>query len=332
MIEEQARRLLQKREESDEGDIVELLDNPEWSASSEDYKTPVYIPKRSGGRRKIMEPKAYLKEAQRQVVWYLISCRYGPSQFAHGFVNKRGRRTNALPHIGHSRMLKIDIEDFFGSCTPEMVVEALKRLDPPEWALDLVERMCFLDEGLPQGSPASPMLSNIVARQMDYRLAGLCASFLKKKREGPIAYTRYADDLTFTSDWVGLKQLIHPVGHILADCEFTIKASKTKYFTAPARLESCGVVVSKEKINARRRDRLYWRGRLHRMVTDIKHNCVVAGYYRRKDKVIAPISKRMLRKIQGKIAAIVDISPQDKNSLFSKFKELQAICAREGPT
>jgi RNA-directed DNA polymerase len=319
MIEEQAGRLF-------DAGIVRLLADPGWSASHENYNEPVYIPKKNGGRRKILEPKPELKEALRTLVNFLVSHRYGPSRFAHGFVNKRGRRTNALPHVGHARMLKVDIEDFFGSCTPEMVVEALKRLEPPEWVLNLVERMCFLDGGLPQGSPASPMLSNIVARHMDYRLAGLCKNFLRNTREVPISYTRYADDLTFTSDWSGLKQLIHPVGHILANCGFAIKASKTKYFVAPARLESCGVVISKEKINARRRDRLYWRGRLHRMVTDIKFNDVPPGQFKRREGGLGRISKRMLRKIRGKIAAIVDISPQDKENLFRKFQELRSLC------
>jgi hypothetical protein len=319
MVEEQAARIF-------EPDLVRLLADPKWVASHENYNPPVYIPKRNGGRRKILEPKPYLKAALRTLVNFLVSCRYGPSRFAHGFVNKRGRRTNASPHIGHSRMLKVDIEDFFGSCTPEMVVEALNRLEPPEGVTRLVERMCFLDGGLPQGSPASPMLSNIVARHMDYRLAGLCKNFLRDKREAPIAYTRYADDLTFTSDWTGLKQLVHPVGHILANCGFSVKRSKTKYFVAPARLESCGVVISKEKINARRRDRLYWRGRLHRMVTDIKLNGVPPGQFKRREGGLGRITKRMLRKIRGKIAAIVDISPQDKDALFTKFKELRSLC------
>lgn len=319
MIEEQARRLFV-------GSFVKLLDDPEWTASHENYNPPVYIPKRNGGRRKILEPKPYMKAALRTLVDFLVSHRYGPSRFAHGFVNKRGRRTNALPHVGHSRMLKVDIEDFFGSCDPGMVIEALEQLDPPEWALDLVERMCFLDGGLPQGSPTSPMLSNIVARQMDYRLAGLCANFLMGNREDPIAYTRYADDLTFTSDWKGLRQLVHPVGHILADCGFTIKQTKTRYFTSPARLESCGVVISEKKINARRRDRLYWRGRLHRMVTDIKLNGVPPGQFKLEDGRLGRISKRMIRRVRGKIAAIVDISPQDKDNLFSKLRELIALC------
>ena len=341
MIEEQAQQLFMKFKDSDDEGIVKLLNDPEWTASKEDYHPVVYIPKRSGGRRKIQEPKAYLKRAQQQIVHYLISCGYGPSPFAHGFVNKRGRRTNAMPHVGHSRMLKIDIEDFFGSCDSEMVITALDRLSPPGWLLHLVKRTCFIDGGLPQGAPTSPMLSNITAREMDYRLAGLCISFMRRPRKDmtksyanpraePIAYTRYADDLTFTSDWEGLKQLVHPVGHILANCGFTIKTKKTKYFTAPARLESCGVVISSDKINARRRERLYWRGRLHKMTVDIEHNNVPRGKFKREDGSLGHVSRKMLRRIRGKIAAIVDISPQDRGSLFAKFKELEALCASGG--
>jgi RNA-directed DNA polymerase len=312
-----------------EGDIEKRLSDPKWVASHEDYLPPVYIPKRNGGRRKIMEPKPYLKEAQRRINRLLESWRYGPSMYAHGFVNHRGRRTNALPHVGHSRMLKVDIVDFFGNCTTEKVIDALRKLEPPDWFLQIAVRICILNGGLPQGSPSSPMLSNIVARELDYRIAGLCKSFHERFRDEPgedIVYTRYADDLTFTSDWDQLYQLRFPVGRILGECGFEIKPSKTKYFNAPARLESCGVVVSKEKINARRRDRLYWRGRLHKMVVDIKHNNVPRGRYRNRRGKVSRISSRMLRRIRGKIAAISDISPQDKEKLFSKFNELRNLC------
>lgn len=335
MIAEEARKIFPQTKSDGSVSIITLLDRPDWVASLQDYNKPVYIPKRSGGRRKIMEPKDYLKEAQKRITYYLMSPRgkdlrrYGPSVHAHGFVTKRGRRTNALPHIGNSRMLKIDIKDFFGNCTAEKVIDALRSLEPPDWVLHIVVRTCILDGGLPQGSPASPMLSNIVAREMDYRLAGLCKSFRNETRSDPIAYTRYADDLTFTSNWAGLKNLVHPVAHILDQCGFEIKRSKTKYFVAPARLESCGVVVSQEKINAKRRDRLYWRGRLHKMVTDIKRNKVPLGKYVKKDGTLSRISQKMLRQIRGKIAAIVDISPQDKSGLFSKFVELRNLCPKE---
>lgn len=327
MIEEQARKLMSSGG-SEGKTVVRLLDKPEWGASEDDYLPPVYIPKRNGGRRKIMEPKPYLKAAQKRIVWALVYWRYGPSPYAHGFVNKRGRRTNALPHIDHAHMLKVDIEDFFGSCAPEMVINALERLDPPVWFLRLVSRLCFLGRGLPQGSPASPMLSNIVAREMDFRLAGLCKSFRKglRKKGDEIVYTRYADDLTFTSNWLYLREFVHGVGHVLGQCGFTVKQSKTKIFHLPARLESCGVVISEKKINARRRDRLYWRGRLHKMVVDIKFNGVPPGQFERKDGRHSKISQRMIRRVRGKIAAIVDISPQDKDSLFSKLRELQSLC------
>jgi RNA-directed DNA polymerase len=341
MIEEQARQLLLNFRESDEGDIHELLRDRKWVASAEDYHAPKYIPKRNGGRRKIQEPKEYLKILHKHIVRHLTDCGYGPSPFAHGFVNRRGRRTNAIPHIGHTRMLKVDIEDFFGSCAPEMVMAALGRLQPPPWLMLVISRTCFLDDGLPQGAPTSPMLSNITARELDFRIAGLCKTYMRRPREGmrrsytkprqePIAYTRYADDMTFSSNWAGLRQLVHPVAHILSQCGFKIKAKKTKFFENPSRLETCGVVVSDEKINAKRRHRLYWRGRLHKMVADIKYNGVPNRKFKREDGTLGNLSGRMLRRIRGKIAAIVDISPQDKEKLFAKFKELQSLCVSAG--
>jgi len=327
MIEKLAPKILEALQAGSGYPILEMLRPSHVVARASDYKPPVYIPKRSGGKRKIQEPKQYLKDIQRWIVTLIKRSGYGPSPYAHGFVKDRSRRTNAEPHIGHIGMLKMDIEDFFGSCTPGLVDESLRRLEPPDWILLLVSRLCFLDDGLPQGSPASPILSNIVAREMDFRIAGLCKSFMHERRKGAeITYTRYADDMTFTSNWAYLKELRHPVKHILADYDFRVKHSKTKFFYKPARLESCGVVISQEKINAKRRDRLYWRGRLHKMVVDIKRNGVPPGRYRRHDGRIDRISNIMLAKIQGKIASITDISRQDRKRLFSKFEELKALC------
>lgn len=316
-------------------DVNELI-RSDWIASKEDYKPPVFIPKRTGGFREILEPKPYLKTLQRNIIRTLAAFKYGASPFAHGFVNERNRRTNALPHIGHSILVKVDVENFFGSVTLDLVEEALKGIDHPTWIDEIVKRACFLDNGLPQGAPTSPFLSNIAVRKMDYRIGALAQHFrrdpakdcraYKNPRIHPIAYTRYADDLTFSSNWDGLPQILFPLEKILDEYGFLLKHKKTKIFKAPQRFETCGVVVSKTKINAKRRDRRFWRGRLHKMTCDIRSGRAQPGCFLRKDGTAGRLNPLRLLRIQGSIAAIADISRQDKEKLFESFKELKDLC------
>lgn len=316
-------------------DIRELL-RSDWVASRDDYKPPVLIPKRTGGFREILEPKPYLKKLQKNIVNTLAALKYGASPFAHGFVNKRNRRTNAVPHIGHEHLVKVDIENFFGSVSPYLVMKALSGLDHPDWLDKIVERSCFLDDGLPQGAPTSPFLSNIAVRVMDYRIGALARKFRRDPMCGcrgyrhprleAVAYTRYADDMTFSSDWEGLVQILYPLEKILDDFGFALKHKKTKIFKAPQRFETCGVIISQEKVNAKRRDRRYWRGRLHKMSCDIRSGRVPPGHFLRKDGTTGRLGPRHLLQIQGSIAAIADVSQQDKEKLFESFKELKELC------
>ncbi len=152
------------------------------------------IPKRSGGVREIRAPGGGLKILQRKLNQVLQAV-YEPRNSVHGFVPGRSVRTNAGAHARRRYVLNVDLEDFFPSVNFGRVRGLLMGRPygrSAEVATVLAQIACH-DNQLPQGAPTSPVLANMVCWGMDsalQRLAGRCRS----------TYTRYADDLTFSTN------------------------------------------------------------------------------------------------------------------------------------
>ncbi|HSB09684.1 MAG TPA: reverse transcriptase family protein [Blastocatellia bacterium] len=146
--------------------------------------------KRSGGTRIISSPNRELKSIQRRILHRVLK-RVPVHPAAVGFERGRSIVTNALPHCGKAIVLKMDVKDFFGSTGAHRVRELFERLGWNRKAAGLLTGLCTYEGALPQGAPTSPRLSNLVNARMDARLAAVT-------RKLGAAYTRYADDLTFS--------------------------------------------------------------------------------------------------------------------------------------
>lgn len=179
------------------------------------------IPKRSGGQREITAPYPSLKYVQSWINEKILS-KVPIHGCAHGFVEKRSIITNVSPHMGKPHLLKIDLKDFFPSITINMVIQVFNCLGyTPEVSFYLASLCCH--EGvLPQGSPASPVISNIVAKHLDRRLYRLA------KRFG-YTYTRYADDIAFSGENIFIG-FIKYVKEIVEDCGFAINEKKVRLY------------------------------------------------------------------------------------------------------
>ncbi|HZI18673.1 MAG TPA: reverse transcriptase family protein [Pyrinomonadaceae bacterium] len=152
--------------------------------------TEFEVAKRSGGTRPIAEPSRPLKRVQRLVLRRLLGkLRAHPA--AHGFERGRSIVTNARLHAGKRVVLRLDLEDFFGSIKAGRVETYFRRVGWDGEAASLLARICTHRGSLPQGAPTSPRLSNLVNFRLDSRLAALARRF-------GADYTRYADDLTFS--------------------------------------------------------------------------------------------------------------------------------------
>lgn len=148
------------------------------------------IPKRSGGQRTIDSPCDSLKALQRTILARVLG-RLASHPAATGFERGRSIVTNAAPHVGAAVVVRMDLHDFFPSTTSERVREFFQAVGWDRPAAERLTEWCTLDGRLPQGAPTSPRLSNLVNYALDARLTGLA------RRIGA-AYTRYADDITFS--------------------------------------------------------------------------------------------------------------------------------------
>lgn len=161
------------------------------------------IPKKSGnGTRRIYAPTGELKEIL-SCVNIILQEKYAPGVCCTGFTRGRSVVSNASVHTGQNYVYNIDLKDFFPSITYGQVYMALKNC-PLNFSNDLaavVSKLCcmktidnqnYVHYVLPQGAPTSPVLSNIVCSRLDSYLSGLSSRM-------NVRYTRYADDMTFSS-------------------------------------------------------------------------------------------------------------------------------------
>jgi RNA-directed DNA polymerase len=226
------------------------------------------VPKRRGGHRQISAPSHGLKILQAKLAQVLMAV-YAPKAFVHGFARGRGIKSNAAPHVAKRFVLNIDLQDFFPSIHFGRVRGLLMKWPYllPGPAATTIAQLCFAgDRGLPQGAPSSPVVSNMVCARLDSRLARLahrCGCY----------YSRYADDLTISSDSRTfpsplaqtnnrIVELGTPLESEITANGFAINPAKIRLASGYERQSVTGLVVNK-KINVERRYIRQVRAMLH---------------------------------------------------------------------
>jgi RNA-directed DNA polymerase len=203
------------------------------------------INKRNGQPRTISEPLPSLKEIQRWILDEILS-KVLVSKFAKGYVIKKSIKDNARFHKNQKLILCLDIKDFFPSINFGKVYSIFKSLGYSKNVSALLGNICCLEDGLPQGAPTSPTISNIVMRRIDSRIGSFCVS-------KSIMYTRYADDLTFSGDF-DAGMIIKFVNKVIFEDGFRLNYKKIKTKRRHQAQIVTGVVTN-EKIQATRKVR-----------------------------------------------------------------------------
>jgi len=223
------------------------------------------IPKKVGGTRLISAPMPRLKRAQRWLLDHVLS-KVALHDAAHGFVVDRSIVTNARPHVGANVVVNIDLKEFFPTFTFRRIkgmfealgygeeaatLFALLTSEPEVDEVELDGLSYFVARGarkLPQGSPASPAITNIICRRLDKRLEGMA-------RSAGFVYSRYADDLTFSAKTAeagaNVGKLLRRVRYAVAAEGFVPHEKKTRILRRGRRQEVTGVVVNEKPAIAR---------------------------------------------------------------------------------
>jgi retron-type reverse transcriptase len=217
--------------------------------------THFFIPKKSGGVRRISAPSRGL----RHILYYInviFKAMYQPSDYAMGFVEGRSVLDNATRHIGQNYVFNIDLENFFPSIPQPRVWKRLQ-LKPFSFnrpIANILAGLCCIREKkedgtyeyvLPQGAPTSPLLTNAICDTLDRRLSGLARRF-------NLHYSRYADDITFSSMhnvYNDNSEFRKELTRIIESQHFKMNEAKTRLQKNGERQEVTGLTVS-NKVNA----------------------------------------------------------------------------------
>ncbi|WP_377044729.1 reverse transcriptase domain-containing protein [Roseomonas elaeocarpi] len=217
------------------------------------------LAKGPGKVRVIHAPDERLKHLQRRIL-RLLDQLYRVRRPVHGFVADKSVKSNASAHLNKRFILNVDLKDFFPSITENRVIGVLQSLGVGHDVASVIAIICCFNKQLPQGAPTSPVLSNMICFRMDKELL----AFAKGTR---CIYTRYADDVTFSSyqplttlfegpvpqaGHFSPDLLIPALGKIFINNGFTINPNKAHYADRHSQRMVTGLKIN-ELLNVDRR-------------------------------------------------------------------------------
>ena len=281
---------------------------------NEQYYT-FQIPKRSGGLRTITAPNPEFKEVLNTVLKTLSEAsKCLTHNAAYAYVKERSIKDANEQHQQNESQwfLHLDLEDFFPNCTSERIYSTLTQIYPfyylSTYHLTILKEIidiCCLNGALPQGSPISPWLSNLIMIPIDYAMYNFC------KRYNPFnehfVYTRYADDFTISCkkqfNWNKLIEQIKPLIE-----PFTIKATKTHYGSRAGSNWNLGLMLNKDNnITLGHVKKHTLNAMLHNFLKDFSNNI----RWSKADTYV----------LQGNLSFLKHIEPEYYDYILNKYEQ-----------
>ncbi|MGI6653858.1 MAG: retron Ec67 family RNA-directed DNA polymerase/endonuclease [Christensenellales bacterium] len=212
-----------------------------------------FIPKKNGGQREISVPSNDLKTVQRKLasaLWThqknIWNTSHKRPNISHAFEKGKSIITNANIHKNKRFVLNLDLENFFGSFHFGRVCgffEKNRHFQLPRKVAIIIAQIACHNGCLPQGAPSSPIITNLICQIMDIRL-------LKIAKKYKMDYTRYADDLTFSTNRSAFlneqSSFIKELTEEIDRSGFKLNEKKTRLFFKSSRQEVTGLTVNKK--------------------------------------------------------------------------------------
>ena len=279
------------------------------------------VPKRSGGTREISAPDSELKSIQKQLAFLLQRYRHSiwaekgiSPNIAHAFEEKKGIITNACIHRNKRFVVNIDLVDFFGSIHLGRVIGYFEKNTDfmmSHKVATAIAQLCCYKGKLPQGAPTSPVVSNLICEILDFKLLQIAKKY-------HLDYTRYADDLTFsTNDGTFLEKydaFYHSVSGAIHHAGFEINEKKTRFQYRDSRQTVTGLVVNK-KLSV---DRRYYKDT----------RAMANQLYKTGDFQILGVSGT-LAQLEGRFAFINQLDKYDNQNRQEEKRNFRSLNGRE---
>lgn len=279
------------------------------------------IPKRSGGLRTINAPLPEFKKALSKVKDIFeqeLKCLAHDSAYA--YVKQRSVQDALIKHQKNESnwYLKVDLTDFFANCTPDLIYNQLTQLYPFYYfntnaknELKNLIKICCLNNGLPQGTPMSPLLTNLLMVPYDYHIHKNLTRGIGKH----FVYTRYADDIIISSksefDWKYIQQIIQ-------DCirPFQINEQKTRYGSRAGSNWNLGLMLNKDNdITLGHQKKKLINAMLNNFLNDFKNNI--------------KWNKEDTYNLQGQLSYLQHIEPEYYAYIIQKYESKYDLTYKE---
>lgn len=303
------------------------------SQKQELYYHTFSIPKRDGSMRRIDAPSYSMRIVQRWVLKNILE-KVSPSKYAMAFRRgtNYGYKANASHHIETRYGVSFDLKNFFPSIDAKRVYNVFSNIGYSSLPATILTNLCTLNGVLPQGGACSPVLSNLVCLSLDSRLGGLC----ERRR---IRFSRYADDMYFSSDSQDtLKKTVPIIRKIIESERFVINEKKIHYHTPSNHKRITGITIVREKDDGTKAE-LKASKAIKKIIRAEIFRAIYVGDYSEKDHILGEISyvnyiepgykdkiKQYIETTAQKIGIFPELVKLYNDNLFYKGMEPLILC------
>ncbi len=277
------------------------------------------LPKKKNGFRLIHQPSDKLALYQKVTKRYLT--RHYQQQYNYPFVAATGTNlktniiSNAQWHTNKKHILTIDLTNFYDNITTQHLWMWISRLPLLNESLKiLLTALLTYQNRLPQGAPSSPIAANISFAHTDGLLYDFCS-------QNNITYSRYVDDLTFSSNNYIKKDFLHEIENILNSHGFTINPSKTRFVSIGKAQKVTGLIVNK-KVNIPRTQYKQIRAIVHNISQKGLH-AAAKKYFNLSNDISDHQIEHFYRIIYGYLLFFKQVKGNKHQGIMKQIKQLE---------